>query len=377
MKLLRVRAIARKEFLHIIRDWRSLVMAIAIPVTMLILFGFALTLDVDNVPLVIWDQSNTPASRLYVSEFTASHYFSVAGYATTYREIERAIDSGKALAALVIPYDFAERRESQASAPVQFIVDGSDSNTATIALGYADAITQTFSQQMILQQVRREGVQNLRIPLDVRARVWFNTDLQSRNYIVPGLIGVIMMIIAAMLTSLTIAREKERGTMEQLISTPVKGPELILGKLIPYFCVGLFDVLLAVLMGRFLLDVPMRGSYLLLFAMASVFLAGTLALGILVSILSRTQLMAAQLAMVLTFLPSFLFSGFMFPITSIPEPLRKLTYIVPARYFIALSKSIYLKGVGLSVLGGEAILLVTFAAVMVTVAILTFKKKLT
>ena len=379
MKLMRVRAIARKEFVHVFRDWRSLWMAIAMPVIMLILFGFALTLDVDRVPLVVWDQSNTPASRLFISQFAGSRYFSIYRHVGGYKEIERAIDTRDAMAALVIPTYFAERRESMAPARAQFIVDGSDSNTATIALGYADAIALAFSQQMVLQQIQRSGVTNTRmtVPLDVRARVWFNTDLESKNYIVPGLIGVIMMVISAMLTSLTVAKEWERGTMEQLISTPVKGAELVIGKLIPYFVLGLLDVALAVLMGQFFFHVPMRGSLLLLFGMVSVFLVGSLALGMLVSIISRTQLMANQLAMVLTFLPSFLLSGFMFPLTSMPKPLRVISYLIPARYFLTLSKGIYLKGVGLEVLGFEALLMGVFAVVMVTLAICVFKKRLT
>jgi ABC-2 type transport system permease protein len=372
----RVRAIARKEFLHVFRDRRSLGMAIAIPMLLLMLYGYALTLDVDNVPLVVWDQSQSPASREFISRFDGSRYFSLRGYVGNYPEVERAIDSAQALVALVVPRDFAGRIESGRAAHVQLIVDGSDSNTATLAVSYADAVALAYSQHIAVQQIQRAGGRAPRLPLEFRPRVWFNAEMESRNYIIPGLIAIIMMVIAGMLTSLTVAREWERGTMEQLISTPVKGRELILGKLLPYFSIALFDVLLAVLMGEFLFRVPLRGSVALLFIFAAIFLVGAMSLGLLISIITKSQLLANQLAMVLTFVPSLLLSGFVFAIANMPKPLQLVTYLVPARYFVALLKGIYLKGVGLSILAGEAALLTLFAAAMVLLANLTLKKKL-
>ncbi len=376
MKPSRLWAVARKEFVHIVRDPRSLGMAIAIPMLLLVLFGYALTLDVDDVPTVIWDQSGSQTSREFLSRFSGSPYFSIRGYVQNYKELERAIDSGRALVALVVPRDFAQHIESGRTAEVQMIVDGSDSNTATIAMGYADTIAQGYSQDIAVRDIQRIGGQALRLPLDVRPRVWFNADMESKNYIIPGLIAVIMMVIAALLTSLTVAREWERGTMEQLISTPVKGPELILGKLLPYFAIGMFDVLLAVLMGEFVFKVPLRGSVALLFVMAAIFLVGALSLGMLISILTKSQLLASQLAMVLTFLPSFLLSDFMYAISNMPKPIQLITYLIPARYFVVLLKGIYLKGVGLEVLAAQAGLLTAFAAAMVLLANVKFKKKL-
>lgn len=377
MKGRRTWAVARKEVLHIVRDPRSLAMAVAIPMLLLVPFGYALTLDVDRVPLVIWDQSQTQASRDFASRFSASRYFAVQDYARNYREVEHAVDSSRALVALVVPGDFASRVASGQAAPVQLIVDGSDSNTATIAMGYADAVAQAYSQEIALSAVQRgAGATELTVPLDVRPRVWFNADMESRNYIIPGLIAVIMMVIAALLTSLTVAREWERGTMEQLISTPVKGPELILGKLLPYFAIGLLDVLLAVLMAEFLFQVPMRGSPALVFAFAAVFLAGALSLGMLISIVTKSQLLASQLAMVLTFLPSFLLSDFMYAVSNMPAPIQAVTYAVPARYFVGALKAIYLKGIGLEVLALEAVLLTAFGLVVMTVATVKFKKAL-
>ncbi len=377
MKPLRVWAVARKEFLHVIRDPRSLAIAIALPILLMLLFGYALSFDVDHVPLVVWDQNQSQASREFVSRFTGSRYFSLRASVRNYRELEQAINSREALVGLVVPRDFAQCLASGRAAPVQVIVDGSDSNTATIAMGYANAVAQTFSQEVAVGQVRRLTGGTLRPPLDLRPRVWFNADMESKNYIVPGLIAVIMMVIAALLTSLTVAREWERGTMEQLISTPVKGRELILGKLLPYFAIGMFDVLLVVLMGEFLFHVPLRGNVALLFGMAAIFLAGALSLGMFISIVTRNQLMANQLAMVLTFLPAYLLSGFMSPISNMPEAIQVITYLIPARYFVALLKGIYLKGVGLEILAVEAMLLTAFSVVMVTLANVTFKKKLT
>ena len=376
MKPRRIWAVARKEFLHVLRDPRSLGMAVAIPVLMLVLFGYALTLDVDRVPLVVWDQSATPASRRLVSRFDGSRYFSRVGDVDNYRALERAIDTRRALAALVVPTDFARRIEAGRPAPVQLILDGSDSNTATIALGYAEASVEGFAREIVLERVRRVGASLPPGPLDVRLRVWFNEELESKNYIIPGLIAVIMMVIAALLTSLTVAREWERGTMEQLISTPVKGPELIVGKLAPYFVIGMVDVLLAVLMGEFLFDVPLRGDVALLFAVSAMFLVGALSMGILISTVMKNQLLASQVAMVATFLPAFLLSGFMFAIANMPLPIQWITYVIPARYFVALLKGIYLKGVGLEILAGQAALLGAFSVVMVLLAIARFKKKL-
>jgi ABC-2 type transport system permease protein len=372
----RVFSVARKETLHILRDPRSLGMAIAIPMLLLMLFGYALTLDVDNVPLVVWDQSQSHASREFISRFTGSPYFSLREHVNNYREVERAIDSGVALVALIIPTDFAGRIESGRAAPAQLVVDGSDSNTATIAIGYADVVAKTHSQQIAIREIQRIGGAKLQPPLEVHPRVWFNADLESKNYIIPGLIAVIMMVIAALLTSLTMAREWERGTMEQLISTPVTGRELILGKLLPYFGIGMLDVLLAVLMGEFLFRVPLRGNAALLFGMAAVFLAGALSLGLVISIVTKSQLLASQLAMVLTFLPSFLLSGFMYAIGNMPRAIQVITYLIPARYFVALLKGIYLKGAGLEILAVEALLLAVFGVLMVLVANVKFKKML-
>ncbi len=376
MNATRVLAVARKEVLHIRRDPRSLGMAVAIPVLLLFLFGYALTLDVDNVPLAVWDQSGTPESRDLVSRFDGSRYFDVRIAARGYPEIERAILERRIMAAVVIPWDFAARLAASPPAPVQFLLDGSDANTATIALGYAEGVSQAYSRENAGRRAAGLGIAALPDPLEVRSRVWFNEELESKNFIVPGLIAVIMMVIAALLTSLTVAREWEQGTMEQLISTPVTGPELIAGKMLPYFALGMIDVVLAVVMGKYLFLVPLRGSAALLFVSSAVFLVGALSMGMLFSIVARSQLLASQLAMMITFLPAFLLSGFVFAIGNMPRPIQVATHVIPARYFVSLLRGIYLKGVGLKVLAGELLLLTLFGALVVLAASRKFRKKL-
>ncbi len=377
MKLNRITAISKKEFLHIIRDPRSLGMGIAIPMLMLFLFGYALTLDVDRVPLIAWDQSGTHAGRELTSRFAGSRYFSLYGYTDNYRAIEHAIDSREAIIALVIPADFGRSVEAGRKTSVQVILDGSDPNTATYAQGYAESVISRYSGEIVLEQTRRvSGMEPRLARLDVRPRVWFNTDMVSKNYIFPGLIAVIMMIIAALLTSLTIAREWETGTMEQLISTPLTGAELIAGKLVPYFTIGILDLILSVLVGEFIFDIPLRGSLPLLFGLSIVFLVGALSLGILISIVTKSQLVASQLALVATMLPAFLLSGFIFPIDTMPGPIRIITHIVTARYFVSILRGIYLKGVGLGVMAWEVALLAVFAAVVLGLSVMKFRKKM-
>jgi len=377
MNLRRIKAVAKKEFLHIIRDPRSLGMGIVIPMILLFLFGYALTLDVDRVPLIVWDQSGTPASRELTSRFSGSRYFSLRAHTDNYREIERAIDTREALIALVIPTDFARRISAGRETSVQAILDGSDPNTATFALGYAETIVSGFSRDIVLRQMRlRSGNEPRLARLDVRPRVWFNTDMVSKNYIFPGLIAVIMMIIAALLTSLTVAREWETGTMEQLISTPLTGAELILGKLIPYFTIGILDLILSVLVGEFIFDIPLRGSLPLLFGLSMVFLVGALSLGILISIVTKSQLVASQLALVATMLPAFLLSGFIFPIDIMPAPIRAITHIITARYFVTILRGIYLKDVGLGVMAGEVALLAVFAVIVIALSVRKFRKRI-
>jgi ABC-2 type transport system permease protein len=373
MRIARLLAVARKETIQIRRDLRSLGMAFVIPMLLLFLYGYALTLDVDSLKTVVFDQDRTQPSRELLARFLESRYFSRVATVESYRQVERALDSGQAQVALVVPRNFARELERGRRVPIQALLDGSDANTATIARGYLEGIAEQYSLALL---VARLPAAERRVPVEGRPRVWFNAELQSRNYIVPGLIAVIMMVIAALLTSLTVAREWERGSMEQLVATPIRAPELILGKLLPYFVIGLVDVALAAIVGTAVFGVPFRGSAPLLFAVAFIFLLGTLSLGLLISILAKSQLIASQVAMVLTFLPAFLLSGFIFDIGNMPGWLQGITLVVPARYFITVLKGIFLKGVGPGVLFPEVLFLLGFSLLVVAAALRAFRKRL-
>jgi len=374
----RITAVARKEFLHVLRDPRSLALGILMPLIMLFLFGYALTLDVDQVPLVVWDQSGTPQSRELISRFQGSRYFSLRLHASSYNQLEQAIDRRDALIALVIPPDFANKLEAGGSPALQVILDGSDPSTATIAQGYAESIVLTWSRQISMAALQRRFPQRISaaLPLEIRPRVWFNSDMVSRNFIFPGLIPVIMMIVAALLTSLSMAREWETGTMEQIVTMPVRRWELIIGKLAPYFCIGVVDLILSIGIGYFVFGVPLKGSLLLLTVLSLLFLTGALAVGMLISIIAKSQLLASQLALLGTVLPAFLLSGFIFPLENMPAPIQAVSHIVVARYFVTILRGIYLKDVGMEVLWPQTLFLVGFAILVLTVAILKFRKKL-
>jgi ABC-2 type transport system permease protein len=366
----RLLAISRKETVQLRRDTRSLLLAFLLPVLLLLLFGYAISWDVRDISLGVLDEDRTPESRDLTDAFRASGYFDLGPPLTSRGQADEHLTRGSFLAVLVIPPGFADDVASGRSASVQALVDGSDANTASIAIGYAEAIVARYASRVLLDT--REIAPALR----VESRVWYNEDLASRNMIVPGLVAVIMMIIASMLTSLTIASEWERGTMEQLISTPVTRLEVVIGKLLPYLGIGLLDVAACTLLGVGLFGVPFRGSALLLGGLSFLFLLGGLGLGIFISAVSRSQLVATQMAMVLTYLPSFLLSGFMFAISVMPAPLQAVTYLIPARYFLTVTRGIFLKGTGPSVLRDEALLMVAFAALGLSLAVRAFRKEI-
>jgi ABC-2 type transport system permease protein len=375
MNLRRTRAVARKEFLHILRDPRSLILALALPSLMLLLFGYALTLDVDRIPTLVYDYDHTAESRELISRFQGSRYSEILGSIGNYQEIEQRVNRDECMLGVVIPQDYARNLLTGRVAPVQLLIDGSDSNTASIALGYANSVIQTYALELLSRGQNRRGGGYIAAPLEGRLRVWFNSELKSKNYIVPGLIGLIMMIIGALLTSLTLAREWEMGTMEQLLSTPLRAPEVALGKMIAYFSLGITDMLITIVAGVMVFQVPMRGSYLFLLATGCIFLVGALFWGIMLSAAARTQLVAYQLAMLTSFLPAFLLSGFIFAIENMPLPIRIVTYLFPTRYFVTILKGIFLRGVGLEVLYMEVILLAIYAGVVFLIATKKLKQK--
>lgn len=372
----RTAAVARKEGLHILRDPRSLWLALAMPVMMLTLFGYALTLDIDRVPTLIYDQDQSPESRELVARFAGSRYFQIIGAVDDYAPIKRMIDRSQCTLAVVIPRDYSRDVNSSREAQVQLLVDGSNSNTASISMGYAEALVRAYSFELQTRAMTRKGGGTLNLPVDAQVRVWYNPMLQSKNYIVPGLIAVILMIISAMLTSLTVSREWETGTMEQLLSTPVRAHEIVLGKMTAYFVLGFIDTLIVLTVGVLLFGVPLHGSPLLVLVSSCIFLLGALFSGIYISAANRTQLQAFQLGLLISFLPTFLLSGFVYAIENMPPVLQLLSYLIPARYFITIVRGIFLKGVGLEVLWLEMLLLVAYAVLLFWATTRKLKAKL-
>ncbi|MGA1869924.1 MAG: ABC transporter permease [bacterium] len=375
MNLRRTRAVAKKEFIHILRDPRSLIMALALPFLLLLLFGYALTLDVDRIPTLVYDLDKSPQSRELIARFNGSRFFDILGSVDHYSVIETQIDHDVCLLGMVIPENYSEDLMKGERAQVQLLFDGSDSNTAAIALGYADALMQIYQLELQSETLERRGAGTLRPPVNTQLRVWYNSELKSKNYIVPGLIAVILMIISALLTSLTIAREWEMGTMEQLLSTPVRAAELVLGKLLAYFTIGITDALIAIIVGVMIFKVPMRGSLLFVMVTTCIFLFGALCTGIMISAATRQQLLAYQLGIITSFLPAFLLSGFIFAIENMPPVIQVITHIVPTRYFIKILKGIFLKGVGMKVLWGEVVLLLIYAGCVFLIATKKLKQK--
>lgn len=361
MKRRRVQAMARKEFLHIVRDARSLVMALLVPLFMLALFGYALSLDVDHIPAMIVDQDQSPASRDLISRFQGTPYFDIRTVETSANQVNREIDRGVVLLAVVLPRGFQRDLERAQKPSVQLLLDGSDSNTASIAMNYAQGVITAWAASRFISR-------GAAAPVDAQIRVWYNSDLKSRNFLIPGLIAVVLMIIASLLTSLTIAREWENGSMEQLLSTPLRPAEIVLGKLAAYFAIGAIDVVTSVLLSVFVFDVPLRGSLVFLAFSSGLFLFGALSWGILISALAKTQLLAYQMGMLSSFLPAFLLSGFMYSIENMPAPIQAVSYTVPARYFISVLRAVYLKGEGLSMLSAQIGFLALFGGAVFVLA---------
>jgi len=372
----RVRAVFVKELRHIVRDVRSLIMALGLPALLLVFFGFALSLDVDRIPTLIYDADKTAASRELIARFAGSRFFQVRGFAGDHALIEREIDAGRVLMGIAIPPGFSEKTDGSGRSAVQILLDGSDSNTAAIAKAYAEAVVRSYD--LTVKQTARNRLAGGRLtpPVDARVRILYNSSLESKNYIIPGLIAVILMIISALLTSLTIAREWETGTMEQLLSTPVRPGELVLGKMLAFFIVGAADTVFSVFVSIWVFDVPMRGSVWFLAAAACIFLTGALFWGIFISAAAKTQLLAYQIGILTSFLPAFLLSGFIYAIENMPPPMQAVTYLVPARYFVTILKGIFLKGSGPGVLWMPALLLIGYAVLIWTLATRKLKAKL-
>ncbi|GFN21834.1 ABC transporter permease [Thermanaeromonas sp. C210] len=378
MNFKRIWAIARKEFIHIRRDPRTIALILLMPVMQMFLFGYAVSTNVEHIKTVIWDQAKDQRSREFVQALVQSHYFDVVAYVENHDAIREWVDKGKARVGFVIPADFSRRMDRGEAAPVQVLVDGSDPMTASTVLSTAGAIAQAKSSEWMVHTLRQRGIESSRAPLariDLRPWVWYNPEMKSVNFNIPGLIGVILQNITMMLTAFAIVREREKGTLEQLIVTPIKPVELMWGKVIPYIIIGFADLLLAIAVGILWFRVPVHGNLLLLLALSFVFLVGALGIGLLISTVSRTQLQAMQLTMFLV-MPNILLSGFMFPQDAMPKVVQKLGEIIPLTYFIQILRAIILKGVGLSYLWFQVIYLLVFGVVIIIISALKFRKNL-
>jgi ABC-2 type transport system permease protein len=376
MSLTRLLAMAKKEMLHILRDTRSLGIVVVMPVTLMLLFGYGVNLDLKGLPVYVDDQDGSQQSQDLLKRFQASEYFHIVRVVDNVPAIAKALDSGQAKMGLVIPWDFSQRLSRGGQIKVQALVDASDDNTANVLMGYAQAVVQGYSTGLQVDWLQAHGETLQAAPISVQTRTWYNEDLESSAFIIPGVLALVMSVIGAFLTSLTIAREWERGSMEQLISTPVTAMEIMLGKLAPYFVLGMIDVAVCAVVAIGWFHVPFRGSYVTLAVCSSLFMVVVLSLGFFISVVAKNQLAASQIALIVTFLPAFLLSGFLFAIEQMPKALQWITYVFPARYYVSLLKKIFLKGTPVAMLSTDLLPLAAFALVLSLVATRSFHKRL-
>ncbi len=376
MKLRRVRAIAKKEIIQVWRDPRSLMVVLLMPLMQMALLGYGVNLDIRNVTICTFDREGSQRSEALMKSFQASSYFNIVETERDFNGVKQAIDAGRCKMAIIVPPDFSQELASTNSTSVQAILDATDDNTANIALGYAQAVVGSFSNSIQLQRAHSLGQPTPTAPAVAQYRVWFNEDLVSRDFIMPGVVALVLALVGAQLTSLTLSREWERGTMEVLVSTPVTRMELMAGKILPYFFIGLLDAAFCLLIAVFWFETPFRGAVSTLFLTTSLFLIVVLGLGYFISASIRSQIAASQIALVVTLLPTTLLSGFAFPIEQMPAVVRAITYLVPARYYFTILKGIFLKGSDLSDLAGPIAFLAGYAAIVALLATRAFRKTL-
>jgi ABC-2 type transport system permease protein len=377
MRWHRLAALVRKEMVQIRRDSRSLLIVVAMPVLLMLAFGYGVSFDIKHIPVCVFDREGSQQSQDFLKHFQASEYFNVVKTVNTFPALIHAIDAIECRLAIVIPHDFSLKLRTGGPVSVQALLDATDNNTANVSISYSEAVVQAYSQRLQLEWLNRQGQFMIQPPLSVDVRTWFNEDLESMNNIVPGVVAIVMAVIGSFLTSLTIAREWERGTMEQLISTPVTSLEVMIGKLVPYFLIGMLDTGLCAGMGVWWFHVPFRGQWSVFLISSTLFLMVVLSLGYVISVVARSQLAASQAALLATFLPAFLLSGFIYPIDQMPTVIQLITHIIPARYFMTITRDVFLKGTSIPLLLDDLIALAVFAIVLTVIATRSFKKKLT
>ena len=370
--------IAKKEFIHIRRDPRMMAFIVVMPIMMLILWGFGVNFDLNNIGLAVVDYDRTPASREFLDSLTSGEYFYIVDRYDSVRELDEVLDMRKARVGVVVPAGFQRDLARGETTNIQFLVDGSDGNMANIAYGYVTGASNTYTLKKFKQRMTDAGLEPPRVmpTVQVRNRYWYNPELKSSSFIVSGSIAIIMMMIGAIVTSLTLVNEKESGTIEQLIVSPIKPYQMILGKVLPFVFLSFIALILVLMAAYWAFGLALKGSLFQLLLISLVYLVGVLGIGILVSSLVSDMSSAMILAVVISMLPSVLLSGFVFPIRNMPLPLQWLTYIVPARYFLVVLRGIYLKGIGLEILWTEVLFLVGFALLVFGFASTRFKKRL-
>jgi len=372
---LRLISIIRKEFIQIFRDPRTLVLIIVMPMMQLFLLGYAATSDVKNISLAVWDQSRSPQARALLDAFRAANYFGIDYVVNSSEEYKSLIESGKIRAALIIPPDY-ETRLLQGDAQVSLVLDGSDATVGGTALSTAKLIGQSFATKVLTEQAALTGrPSSFQPPLEVRTQVWYNPDLIAAYFNVPGVIGMILYFITALLTASSIVRERERGTIEQLIVTPIRSWELVLGKILPYTILAFIDMLEVLVIGHWWFRVPIRGDLGLIFVLSGLFLLSSLGIGLFASTIANTQ-QEAFITVMVTMLPSLFLSGFFFPVEAMPKFLQYVSAIVPLRYYLVIIRALLLKGVGAASLRNEIIALVIFAVAIMGAASARFRKRL-
>jgi drug efflux transport system permease protein len=372
----RLNAIARKEVIQIRRDLRSLLIIVAMPLLLMHAFGYGVSFDIKHIPVFVYDREGSQQSQDLLKHFQASEYFSVVQSVASYAGLVQALDAGWCRVAIVIPSDFSEKLKTGGPVGVQALLDATDNNTANVSVGYSEAVIQSYNRKVQLEWLQRHGQITLQPAVSVDARTWFNEDLESTANIVPGVVAIVMAVIGSFLTSLTIAREWERGTMEQLVSTPVTPLEVMIGKLVPYFVIGLFDTALCAGIGIWWFDVPFRGHWSVFLFSSTLFLTVVLSLGYFISVVAKSQLAASQAALIATFLPAFLLSGFIYPIDQMPAGIQVITHLIPARYFMTISRDVFLKGTSIDLIFNELLALGIFALLLTFLATRAFHKKL-
>jgi ABC-2 type transport system permease protein len=376
MNFRRVKAIGKKEFIQVVRDSRSLMVVLLMPLMQMALLGYGVSLDVRHVPVCVFDREGSQQSESLLKAFQASIYFDIVETDRDYNGVKRAMDVGRCKMAVVVPNDFSQDLVGANAASVQAILDASDDNTANIALGYAQAVVSGFSRNVQLKRTQSLGQQAPVTPTVVQDRVWFNEDLESRDFIIPGVVAIVLALVGAQLTSLTLSRELERGTMEVLVSTPVTRTELMAGKILPYFFIGMLDAALCLAIAVFWFEAPFRGAVSTLVLTTALFLIVVLGIGYFISASIRSQVGASQIALLVTMLPTTLLSGFVFPIDQMRPPVQAVTYLVHARYYMTILKAIFLKGSGLGDLIAPIAALVVFAIAVGILATRAFRKTL-